>query len=431
MTRSHPPFKYMNNFKAFAIDYEYYLTLSDEPQSVCLTERQMYVLSVQNSYTYWLTRWYNTDDITQKTVEFIAAEIEALLMCGCGVPAPTITDVMNGQSYVTTTNNFYNTTYNTWNAAGQTVESIAPNMDYPTGVPANIDKLVCLGLEMFLQTIIQQAQAIKAGDFKDSQDLMKQLASIFGALGAAGGAATLVGGVAGSVVAFLGGPWLVLGLILAGIGMTVASIVMPMDDSVFTDAEAFNDVYCTMMNNLVGGQITYSAFQNALTPNDFTPGSLSAQLASVVQAFLNDQTMYLQFMVAMNELYPAMNFGVMPECGCVAPGYEPFMFEPGFEASGTYDGNAAGGTFTAAEDSGVWRVCFKFSAGGGQMRFVSWVPSADVLYKNRYVPFANPSNAEWTSGLEAGDAIVVGECWGGALYGHNAPFTITAVFEPC
>ena len=314
--RSHPPLKWMKNFKAVAIDYEYYLSLDDKPVSVCLTERQMYVLSVQNTYTYWLTRWYNTDDITQKTVEFIAAEIEALLMCGCGVPTPSITDTLNAQTYNTSTATTYITTYNTWNDAGQTVASIAPSLDYSTGDPADIDKLLCLGLNLYLTAIVEQAKAIKQGSLEDSRDLTKQLAGAFGALGVAAGAGTVAGGAAAAVVGFFGGPWFVLGLALAAVGLTVASIVFPIDLSVFTDEEAFNDVYCTMVNNMVGSTPTRALFQGALSPNDFDPGSHAAELATVVQPYLDNLDSYLQFLVAMNGLYDVSDFGILPECAC-------------------------------------------------------------------------------------------------------------------
>lgn len=316
MTRYHPPVRWMNNFKAVLVDHEFYLSLSDKPQSVCLTERQMYILSVQNTYTYWMTRWYNTDDTSAAEIRAIAAEIEDLLMCGCGIPAPTITDVMNGQTYVTETNTFYNTTYNTWNDAGQTVASIAPNMDYGTGDPASIDKILCLGLKMWLDSIMQQAVALKNGTAEENKDLMRQLGGIFAALGAGGSAAVTAGGAAASLVAFLGGPWLLLGLVLAGIGMLIASLVATTDMSVLTDAAAIDDVYCTLVNNLVGSSLSESAFQNALTPNEFAPGSHAAQIGAIVQNYLDDQTAYLQFLVAMNGLYDAAPIGVLPDCGC-------------------------------------------------------------------------------------------------------------------
>lgn len=354
MTRYHGPFRWMSNFKAVAIDYEYYLTLSDKPQSVCLTERQMYVLSVQNTYTAWLTRWYNTDDITQKTVQFIAAEIEELLMCGCGVPVPSITDILNAQTYTTNTANSYITTYNTWNDAGQTVISIAPNLDYGTGDPANIDKLMCLGLNMLLVSIVEQAKSIKQGEIDDAKDLTKQLASAFGALGVAAGAATGVGGAAAAFVGFLGGPWLLLGLGLAAVGLTIASIVIPADLSVFTDAQAFEDVYCTMVNNLVGNEPTRVAFQAALTPNSFTPGSLAAQLAAIVQPYLDDLDMYLQFLVQMNGLYEVSNFTLLPECGCVPPvTLTPIIDPGGMWIGGSYNGTV-GGALTDL-GGGLWR----------------------------------------------------------------------------
>ena len=328
LPRSHPPLKWMKNFKAVAIDYEYYLTLSDQPQSVCLTERQMYVLSVQNSYTYWLTRWYNTDDITQKTVELIAAEIEGLLMCGCGVPAPSFTDYINSASYVTTTQTTYNTTYNTWNDAGQTVASIAPNLDYSTGDPANIDKLMCLAYSLLIATIVQTAKNVQLGSEEDGKDLTRQLTAVFGGLATAGGAATLAGGAAAAVVAFFGGPALVLGLALAAVGTAIASLVWPTDTAVFDDEEAIENVYCTMVTNAVGVTPTRDVFQGALEPNDFAPDSHEAKLAAIIQPYLDDLNSYLQFIQLMSQMYDAVPLGLLPECGCEPPPSSCFDFVP-------------------------------------------------------------------------------------------------------
>jgi len=364
LPRSHPPLKWMKNFKAVAIDYEYYLTLSDQPQSVCLTERQMYVLSVQNSYTYWLTRWYNTDDITQKTVEFIAAEIEALLMCGCGVPQPSFTDYVNSASYVTTTTTTYNTTYNTWNDAGQTVYSIAPNLDYATGDPADIDKLMCLAYSLLVQTIVGTAKNVQLGSEDDAKDLTKQLTAVFGGLATAGGAATLAGGAAAAVVSFFGGPALVLGLALAAVGTGIATLVWPTETGVFNNAEAIENVYCTMVTNAVGVTPTRDIFQGALEPNDFAPGSDEAKLAAIIQPYLDDLNTYLQFIQLMSQLYDAVDLGLLPECGCLPPPdpncQDLTAGENGWSVEGGngiyYPGSGFGGLHYPAFDVYIMRV---------------------------------------------------------------------------
>lgn len=354
MRRYHGPVKYMSNFKAVQIDYEYYLTLSDKPQSVCLTERQMYVLSVQNTYTSWFTRWYNTDDITEKTVQFIGAEIEDLLMCGCGIPEPTFTDRMNSQTYVTNTSSDYTTTYNTWNTAGQTVASIAPNLDYSTGVPADIDKLMCLAYQLILTTIIESVKTEKAQDLASQKDLTKGLTGVFGGLATAGGAGLAIGGVGAAIVGFFGGPWLVFGLALAAVGTAIATLVNGVDSSALDDEDALHDVYCTMVINSVGMTPTRDVFQNALTPNDFDPGSHQEAIASVVQPYLDDLDTYLQFLVAANGLYDVSDFGALPECEVCSEAIVLTEFGYGGQVFGVFPPEAQSGmAFTAYSTSVV------------------------------------------------------------------------------
>ena len=315
----HGDLRNMGNFKAVAIDYEYYLTLSDQPVSVCLTERQMYVLSVQNTYTAWLTRWYNTDDINQNVVVAIAAEIEALLMCGCGVPAPTLTDRFNSITYNNSTTTAYTTTQNTWNTGGQTVASIAPQLDYATGNPTNIAKLICAALRNLLNAIVAQGKEMNQQTADENTDMVNVLSSAMGGLSTAGSAGIAVGGSAAAVVGFFGGPWMVLGLALGAVGLKIATLFMADEPSVFDDAEALEDVLCVMITNTSGGNMTRAKFQGALAGSGFTPGSPQAQIAAMVQPYLDDLTVYLQFLSLGNQLYNVSNFALLPDCGCVDP----------------------------------------------------------------------------------------------------------------
>lgn len=312
----HGPLKNMRDFKAVAVDYEYYLTLSDDPVSVCLTERQMYVLSVQNTYTAWLTRWYNTDDINQNVVVAIAAEIEALLMCGCGIPQPTITDRLNTITYNNSTTTIYENTENTWNAGGQTVISIAPNLDWDTGDPIDIAKLTCAAIRNLLNAIAAQGKQMNQQTADQNKDQVNLVSSALAGLSTAGSAALVVGGGAAAVVGFFGSPWVVLGLALGAVGAKVATLFMGAPATLFDDTEALEKVACAMINNTGDGSMTREKFQAALTPNDFAPGSPEAQLAAMIQPYLDDLTVYLQFMSLGNQLYEVSDFALLPDCGC-------------------------------------------------------------------------------------------------------------------
>lgn len=312
----HGNLRNMVNFKAVAIDYAYYLSLSDQPVSICITPRQMYVLSVQNTYTAWLTRWYNTEDITQTTVQYIAAEIEELLMCGCGVPAPTLTDRLNSITYNNTTSTTYQNTENTWNAGGQTVSSIAPNLDWDTGDPVDIAKVTCSAIRNILNAIMAQGKTMNGQTLEQNKDLVGGLGAAMGGLATAGGAALAAGGVAAAAVGFFGGPYLILGLALGAVGTGIATLFMSADNSLFENTEAIDKVACAMITNTGDGSMTRSKFQGALSPNDFAPGSPEAQIAAMVQPFLDDLNVYLQFMVTGNQLYDAADIAALPDCGC-------------------------------------------------------------------------------------------------------------------
>lgn len=363
MRRYHGPIKYMSNFKAVQIDYEYYLTLSNEPQSICLTERQMYVLSVQNTYTAWFTRWYNTDDITEKTVQYIAAEIEDLLMCGCGIPEPSITDRFNAQSYITTTGDTYETTYNTWNDAGQTVASIAPNLDYSSGSTIDKDKLLCLALNMLLINIVEAAKANKQGTSQQNRDMVKNMGNVFGGMAVAGGAATAAGGAAAGFVAFIGGPYLILGLALTAVGLAIANLVWTTDISVFTDDEAIEHVRCTLSRNILGATPTRPRFQAGLVPNDFASGSNAEKLAAIVQPYLDDLDTYLQWLATANGLYEVADFGLLEECEIC-----PILWTHEFDFTDNDGGFASWGAFSTGV-AGTWSAgvgwVSGFVTGGG------------------------------------------------------------------
>jgi len=232
-------------------------------------------------------------------------------MCCC---EPSITDRFTANTYMTTTNTFYEETYNTWNDGGQTVGSIAPNLDFDTGDPADIDKVTCANINILLQTIIEAAIAYKRQTTQEKKDITKNLASVMAALAAAGGAAIAAGGILAAGMAFLGGPLTVFGLAVAAVGLFIANIVETTDLSVFQDAGAIEEVRCTLTQNLIGENLTRERFMAGLTPNDFDPGSNAEKLAAVVQPYLDDLNVYLQFLVEGNGLYDAVDIGALPDC---------------------------------------------------------------------------------------------------------------------
>jgi hypothetical protein len=220
---------------------------------------------------------------------------------------------------MTATNTYYEETYNTWNDAGQTVISIAPNLDFGTGVPADIDKIICTSVSILLHTIIDAAIAYKQKATAEKKDIQKNLASVFAALAAAGGAAIAAGGILAAGVAYLGGPLTLFGLAMAAVGLFIANLVETTDLSVLQDPEAIELVRCTLAQNMVGEQLTRTRFMGALSPNHFPSGGNAEKLAAIVQPYLNDLNVYLQFLTTGNGLYDAVDIGELPDCEVCPP----------------------------------------------------------------------------------------------------------------
>lgn len=242
-------------------------------------------------------------------------KIEECSVCCCP-PPPSFTDRMSAITYNNTTTTVYQTTENTWNTGGQTVSSIAPNLDWDTGDPIDISKLTCSAIRTLLNAIAVQGKQMNTQTADQNKDTVNTISAGLAGLSTAGGAAALAGGAAAAVVGFFGGPYLVLGLALGAVGAKVATLFMGAPATLFDDTEALEKVACAMINNTGDGSMTREKFQGALTPNDFAPGSPEAQLAAMIQPYLDDLTVYLQFMSLGNQLYEVSDFALLPDCGC-------------------------------------------------------------------------------------------------------------------
>jgi len=237
-----------------------------------------------------------------------------LLMCGCGVPEPSITDRFTTNNYISDTSEVYETTYNTWNDAGQTIISIAPNLDFDTGDHTNINKLFCLAFKMLVVSLAQTAEGTNQQNAAGKRDIVKATGLALGGLATAGGIAVGIGGGAAALVALAGGPITLLGLAVAGIAVAFSSVFITADNTALEDQDALDAVANTMYCNTKDAPMTEDAFSGSLEPNYFVAGSNEEKIAAVVAPFIADQTIYLNFLTIMNQYYDAVNFAVMPEC---------------------------------------------------------------------------------------------------------------------
>jgi len=232
----------------------------------------------------------------------------------CG---PSITDRLNA----TAANNATAAQYTTnWFEYGETGLSVlAPSMTPSTTPQEQIDKVLCFGYEMFLMTIVDQAKGVKSLELSENRDIVQQLGIALSGLASAGGLALAAGGAATAIIAWIGGPWTLMGLALVGIGTAIASLFVTVDTAVLDDPDAFHDVLCTMRQNGMGNAPSIEMWNALLTPNDFAPGSNAEKLAAIVAPFLADLQFFIQFIMSMSTLYDAGIEEHLPECEVCIP----------------------------------------------------------------------------------------------------------------
>lgn len=256
----------------------------------------------------------------------------------CVVPIPccsepSITDRFTTNNYISATSTTYQETYNTWNDNDQTIISIAPNLDWETGSHTDINKLFCMAFKMLVVALTQTAATQANQDAAGKRDIVKATGAALGGLAAAGGIAIGVGGGAAALVALAGGPITLIGLAIGGVAVAFGSLFIQADNSAMNDQDALAAVANTMYCNTKDAPMTQTAFSGSLEPNEFVTSSHEAKIAAVVAPFIQDTTVYLEFLAIMNQYYDAVNFAVMPECDdCPEP--EPQLtltVHPGWE----------------------------------------------------------------------------------------------------
>jgi len=403
----HGNLKRMGDFKAIAMDYAYYLTLSDEGSLYCLTDRQIYILLAQLDYVGWLTRWYNTEDITQTTVGFIRSELElALLSC---VDVSII--VEQGKQNLTR------------NVQQQQIESQRLRDDYQdeyTGDPTSInpdapttdfgasgDRLdaLCSALMAYVyQAANAQVQAIVASDIA--------------AYALLAGAAVLL--IPGLNLFFLAGASLAL---LAGgglIGVTTGTAI-----AALTDTDALNNVVCYMRDTLKAQSVSEANFAAVLNTYPFTPGSHEAIICDFLKGQLGPN--YLGMLDMLGQGYAGTTGGdPLPTCPCDAPPeWERFLID-GFQpedvnCGSVVDDGLGHATFTAGFSYGAYRV---------QQRLIAPFNCFKITALT-YPTLGFPHSTDCSGTQHPGVPPEVDECYSAIVGADLGPFTIEITYEVC
>jgi len=294
------PFKYMKQFKAFAGDYEYLLTLSDVGELYCLTEQQVYAINVQLDYIGWLTRWYNTDDITQTTVDRLKADIaEALMSC---VDVTILIDQANANLITTTVNRALQSQALRDILAEQydgTPTSINPDAPTTTFGPiGDRHTALCAGLMAFVYQFARaQADSVRAGQV--------------GGLAAIALIAALL--IPGLNIFFLVGASIAVLIGLGTVGVTTEVAIQAL-----TDTDALDNVVCCMREALRFDAVSEANWLTSLNACSFAVGSHEQIIADFILPTLAAN--YLTILNILGQAYTGVIDGEqLPECPCEPP----------------------------------------------------------------------------------------------------------------
>ena len=295
------PFKYMRQFKAVAMDYEYYLSLLDEGQLYCLTDRQIYILLVQLEYVGWLTRWYNTEDITQTTVDLIKSELmEKLMSC---VDISILVDQAALNLVDSTTSK---------QIESQALRDILEDMyipDDPTSInpSAPTDDFgstgdrydaLCAGLMAFCYQFARaQADSARAAQV--------------GGLAAVALVALLL--IPGLNFFFVVGASIAVALGLGTIGVSLEVAI-----AALTDTTALDAVVCFMRDTLKTEDVSEANWAACLDSYPFGVGTHEAIICDFIKPMLAAN--YLTMLNILGQAYDGtLNGDAMPECPCEEP----------------------------------------------------------------------------------------------------------------
>jgi hypothetical protein len=345
------PFKYMSNFKAVAADWEYFASLSDEGELYCLSEQQIYVILVQMEYVGWLTRWYNTEDINQTTVDRVKSDImEALMSC---VDVSILVDQANDNLITATVNRAIQSQAlrdildDRYDGTPTSINPDAPTTNF--GISGDRYDALCAGLMAFVYQFARaQADSVRAGQV--------------GGLAAIALIAALL--IPGLNIFFLVGASIAVLIGLGTVGVTTEIAIQAL-----TDTEALDNVVCCMRENLRFDTVSEANWLTALNACSFAVGSHEQIVADFLLPTLADN--YLTILNILGQAYTGVvNGEQLPECpcepppaGCLTGHFQNFRLNNGgftpYVSRGTYvpgQGWTIGGVGTSPARIGIWAV---------------------------------------------------------------------------
>jgi len=304
MSHGHGQFRNMGNFKALALDYEFWLSNSTDSALYCLNQRDISILLALCEYVGWFTRWVNTEDTSAAEIRAIQGELTLKLMECVDI------SVLIEQMQQLVDQGELNLTYQVVNndIQSQALRDILEdrydgtptsiNPDAPTGDFGGLgdrDTALCAAITAFVYQFAHvQADHVRA-------------AQVGGLLAAAAIAGLLIPGlnifllVAASIAVVAG----------AGvIGVTTETAI-----EALTDTGALDNVVCCMVDNLKTAAVSQASFEASLDGCSFSVGSHEQIVADFITPTLTQN--YLTILNMLGQGYSSVVGGQsVPECPC-------------------------------------------------------------------------------------------------------------------
>lgn len=268
------------------------------------------------------------------------------------VPALTAGDTL----YITNTlqTNLTNIV-NTYNTAGDTVISIAP--DFVFDGSSNDDfreLLLCWGCREVVRISCEMVLAARAKD-AIGMGIASFVLTVVGVVIAAGGSAGTGG---------FGTPFFV------GLGAAISGIAGTLWAGITTDQlnneTVRENVACCMYNALSGSTPDRAAFAASLNGCEFEFGSVEAQMAGAIAASLDSDEVHASWLDYAQQNYRAAELGLLTACPCEDEEPPPDCLDFTTSANGWFSNPGGGGGWGVRDSGGLAGQLF---AGDGLYYF--------------------------------------------------------------
>lgn len=304
MSHGHGDFRRMGNFKALALDYQFWLSNGTDGALYCLNQRDISILLALCEYVGWFTRWINTEDTSAAEIRAIQGALELKLMECVDITvlieqSQQLVDQANLNLYVQVQNQdiasqaLRDLLEDRYDGTPTSINPSAPTTDF--GASGDRYDALCAGLVAFVYGFARvQADHLR-------------LAQVSGLIAVGLVAALLIPGLAlflivGASIAVL------LGAGVIGVSTEVAIEAL-------TDQDALGNVICCMRDYLKAQSVTEAHWDACLSGCSFAGGSHEQIIADFITPMLASN--YLTILNILGQAYDGVLGGDdLPECPC-------------------------------------------------------------------------------------------------------------------